>query len=77
MQFHLGALPDDFEPDEHWRSIVEPSPMLMQIVALPIAFGAGLLFFSAWHLLIEFETPHIPRVGTWLGRLPSSLRSRY
>lgn len=34
--------------------------MLMQIVALPIAVAAGLVFFFSWHQLLELEAPHIP-----------------
>jgi hypothetical protein len=38
MRFHIGAPPSstDFAPDIDWRPLVEPSPCLLQVVALPI-----------------------------------------
>jgi hypothetical protein len=50
MRFHYGAIPSspDFTPDDTWKSIREPSPWLMQLIALPIgvvtAAGAALLW---------------------------------
>lgn len=60
MKFHVGSLPDNFEPDESWRSIVEPSPLLLQVVATPVAVAGGFLFFFLWHQLVDLEYPHIP-----------------
>lgn len=60
MRFHLGALPDNFEPDEHWRPIVEPAPWMFQVLATPISLASGALFFYLWHRFLEFEKPHIP-----------------
>ena len=60
MKLHLGALPDDFEPDESWRTIVEPSPLWLQVVAAPIALLSGAIFFFTWRSVIDMDTPHIP-----------------
>lgn len=60
MKFHLGALPDGFDPDESWRSIVEPSPILLQFLGVPVALAAGGLFFYWWQFIVSFESPHIP-----------------
>lgn len=41
MKFHLGAVPEaaDFYPDvDGWSSIREPGPILMQVIAIPVAF---------------------------------------
>ena len=40
MRFHSGAVPEDpdFQPEaEGWRSIREPGPWMMQLIALPAA----------------------------------------
>jgi len=64
MQFHLGGIPDarDFVPDESWKPLREPGPWLMQLLALPIGFGAfaaiGFLWFWTTPLsLTRFESP--------------------
>ncbi len=60
MKLHLGALPEEFEPDESWRGIVEPSPILLQFLAAPIAIATGAVFLWLWHHVLELESPHIP-----------------
>lgn len=69
MKFHLGALPDDFEPDETWHPIIEPSPLLLQFVATPVALASGGLFFFLWQQVIDFEYPHIPAGWEFLWQL--------
>ena len=74
MKFHLGSLPDDFDPDESWHSIVEPNPLLMQLVALPIALASGGLFFYLWRLILNFESMQVPagwEIATQVGILVS------
>jgi hypothetical protein len=54
MQFHCGAVPEDgqFQPEtEGWSDIREPSPIAVQVIALPVAIGllgflGGLLFLA-------------------------------
>ena len=74
MKFHLGSLPDDFDPDETWHSIVEPNPLLMQFVALPIALVTAGLFFYLWNLISSFESLHVPagwEIATQVGIIVS------
>jgi hypothetical protein len=53
MRFHLGAVPEspNFSPDPSWKLLREPTPWVMQLMALPI----GLIGFAAvgglWFLL--------------------------
>ena len=56
MRFHIGAIPEDFEPDESWRSIYEPSPAWLQIFAVPIAIAMTVLFAYLWQNLTEFSS---------------------
>jgi hypothetical protein len=50
MLFHFGPIPDspDFEPDESWNSLNEPSPWLAQLIAVPIGIAAALLLLFFW-----------------------------
>ncbi len=48
MRFHLGAIPDDFTPDDAWRPIREPGPWLMQLCAIPIGCFVMLVVLAAW-----------------------------
>lgn len=43
MRFHLGAIPEtpDFSPDETWRTLREPTPWVVQFLALPIGIAAA------------------------------------
>ena len=54
MRLHLGAIPDEFTPDESWRPIREPGPLVMQAFALPIGLAVAFLVGYGWYLL---ETP--------------------
>jgi len=41
MRFHLGAIPNLFDHalDKHWKSLREPTPWRMQLLALPIGLS--------------------------------------
>ena len=46
MRIHIGAIPsnDQFKPtEEKWRPLKEPGPVLMQVVAAPIAVVTGVV----------------------------------
>lgn len=60
MQFRVGAVPEDFEPDDSWHSILEPGPLLMQLLALPVAIFMGALFWILWQQVISFTPMVIP-----------------
>jgi len=50
MRFHIGAIPEapDFSPDAPWRPLREPTPWVMQLVALPIAIAVALIVALLW-----------------------------
>lgn len=70
MQFHLGGIPNgqDFVPDETWKPLREPGPLLMQLFALPLGLAAfvtiGLLWFGTTPLNGKhFESPAFLNLG--------------
>src|SRR5262245_37172423 len=48
MRLHLGPVPDEFSPDSSWRAIREPDPILLQVIALPVAAFVAVLVGFAW-----------------------------
>lgn len=48
MRFHFGAIPNEFTPDDSWRPIREPGPLMMQLIALPIGVGVALAIGFCW-----------------------------
>ena len=51
MQLHFGAIPgsSDFVPDASWRSLRQaPSPMLENLLALPIGVVAAVMTAALW-----------------------------
>lgn len=70
MRFRLGAIPEspDFTPDQTWRPLREPSPWLMQLLAIPLGIvsfaGIGLLWLRATPLSPnQFATPEFLSQG--------------
>jgi hypothetical protein len=54
MRFHLGAIPtsQDFVPDGSWRSLRQPpSPMIENLLALPIGVVAAAVVAALWFLV--------------------------
>ena len=54
MRFHLGAIPSspDFVPDASWRLVRQaPSPMLENLLALPIGVVAAVIVAALWFLV--------------------------
>ena len=50
MRLHLGAIPDEFTPDESWRPLREPGPILMQFLAFPIGIAVAGAVGYCWYL---------------------------
>jgi hypothetical protein len=50
MRFHYGAVPEspDFIPVPPWRPLKEPSPLLVQFIALPIGIVAAGIVAVLW-----------------------------
>jgi Putative zincin peptidase len=55
MKLHNGPPPDDVELDDSWRGIHEPSPIILQVYAAPIAVLFGVVFYSLWHSLVPMR----------------------
>jgi hypothetical protein len=54
MRFHFGAIPGspDFVPDASWRLLRQaPSPMLENLLALPIGVVAAVIVAALWFLV--------------------------
>ena len=52
MQFIFGGIPDntDFNPElENWKAIKEPSPLVAQLIGIPVALIAIILLIFAWY----------------------------
>ncbi|WP_035612345.1 DUF3267 domain-containing protein [Haloferula sp. BvORR071] len=65
MRLHHGAIPEDFEPDESWRSIREPGPFGLQLMALPVGILCAALTLFAWAQLGAAPGMHFRGVGLW------------
>ena len=48
MRLHYGSIPDEFEPDSSWRTIREPGPLLVQVIATPIGLGLAFVIGYWW-----------------------------
>ncbi len=49
----------DFEPEDGWAPIREPSPKKLQVYALPIGLVRGLLFGCLWLLATPLDDPGV------------------
>ncbi len=64
MRFHLGAIPEtpDFSPDASWKPLREPTPWVVQLLALPVGIVACVAVGALWFLLtplrdVSFDSP--------------------
>jgi hypothetical protein len=60
MRFHVGAVPEseDFVPDESWKPLSGPGPVLMQCYALPLGMIASAVLVLLWiHWTPVTKTP--------------------
>jgi len=53
MRFHFGAIPGspDFTPDKSWKALREPTPWVMQLVALPIGVASAAAVALLWFVI--------------------------
>jgi hypothetical protein len=73
MRFHIGPVPtnEEFHPAETgWSKLKEPTPWVAQLMAVPVAFGAGALVLVGWSSLVgslpTFGETHSLGVGSAL-----------
>jgi hypothetical protein len=60
MRLHVGAVPESegFVPDESWKPLREPGPVLMQCFALPLGIAASAVLVLLWiHWTPVTKTP--------------------
>jgi hypothetical protein len=71
MRLHIGEIPDspDFVPDESWTVMVEPTPWVMQVVALPVGLTLALALGVLWMVLTPVGHGPAPSVGECVGAL--------
>lgn len=57
MRFHLGAIPEtpEFLPDSSWKPLREPTPWVMQLLALPVGIVACIVVGFLWFFLIPLR----------------------
>jgi hypothetical protein len=62
MRFQIGSIPEtpDFAPDASWRPMREPTPWVMQFLALPIAILVAALTTLLWFTITPLEIPREP-----------------
>ncbi|MBN2385600.1 MAG: DUF3267 domain-containing protein [Anaerolineales bacterium] len=63
MRFHYGAVPEnnDFSPEiGGWRGIWEPGPILIQILAIPVAVGLVMIWMLLLVLSLYSTNPASP-----------------
>ncbi|WP_395719162.1 DUF3267 domain-containing protein [Prosthecobacter sp.] len=68
MRFHFGPIPEtpDFVPEPPWRAMKEPTPWLMQLLAVPVAVLSGVLIGALWFWLTPLkELSRAPLFGLW------------
>lgn len=58
MRFHFGPIPEtpDFVPEPPWRALKEPTPWLMQLLAMPVAVVSGGVILALWFWFTPLKT---------------------
>ena len=71
MRFHLGAIPNtaNFSPDAPWRPLREPTPWVMQLLALPLGVAACVTVGAGWFFLTPLRALPFDSPGLLLGAL--------
>jgi hypothetical protein len=65
MRFCLGPIPNssDFVPDDSWKPLREPSPWLLQLIAIPLGLGAAV--GVAWLWIVLVPLPRFAVESSW------------
>jgi hypothetical protein len=68
MRFHLGAIPEnpEFLPDSSWRPLREPTPLVMQFLALPLGIAACIAVGVLWLFLTPLRDISLDSLGMLL-----------
>jgi hypothetical protein len=69
MRFHFGAVPEatGFTPDDTWKPLHEPSPWIMQLVALPLGVVMCVSIGALWLWLTPLREYPLDSLGVVLG----------
>jgi len=69
MRLHIGEIPDspDFIPDESWTRMPEPTPWVMQLLALPIGLGLAVVLGVLWMILTPLGRGPAPSLAEIFG----------
>jgi hypothetical protein len=75
MQCHIGAIPGspDFAPDDSWKPLREPGPVLMQLYALPLGIVMCAVVVALWYSLTPVATPPFVHRTVLLGAVLLSI----
>ena len=65
MRLHIGEIPDapDFVPDASWTMMPEPTPWVMQVLALPLGLVLAVALGVLWMALTPLGRGPAPSVG--------------
>lgn len=71
MRLHFGAVPlsHDFVPDESWKPLHEPGPILMQCFALPLGIAACAAVVTLWIYLTPVTKTPVASLPLLLGTM--------
>ena len=71
MRFHIGEIPDspDFVPDSTWMLVRQPTPWVMQLLALPIGLTLAVFLGVLWLMLTPVGRGPPPSARQCLGAL--------
>lgn len=58
MRLHFGPIPEtpDFVPEPPWQALKEPTPWLMQLLAVPVAVVSGGVILALWFWFTPLKT---------------------
>jgi hypothetical protein len=69
MRLHFGPIPETpgFVPEPPWKALKEPTPWLMQLLAIPVAVIAGVVVGALWFWLTPLKTiARDPAFAVWV-----------
>jgi Putative zincin peptidase len=66
MRFHWGGIPEpkDFVPDETWKALREPNPLVMQLFAIPLGFVAFIAVGALWLYTTSLKGDPLKSIGS-------------
>ena len=75
MKFHIGPVPKpiDFEPDQSWTALKEPSVMKKQLISFPMGIIMAIIVHQIWIHLTPFKILEISSIPKYFLTLLETL----